>query len=193
VRVFNSNFVGHCQYFREPSGVDAGIGAGFSQRREHLLGGNIPHQIVSRKWAAAKPCERACQSDGSPPGTQQGFSLPRSPAGCADEHRVRFPQRDLLPGENRSPTICGEAVPNGIRQRKQCARECLSANPEYPGTISGPHGLIVRIAECHGDVDDQTAIRSGGSPLQGLDQRHAILRESYWHLRAEKYAEIEYG
>jgi hypothetical protein len=32
VRVFNSNVVGHSQNFRQPSSVDAGIGAGFAQR-----------------------------------------------------------------------------------------------------------------------------------------------------------------
>src|SRR5260370_39108042 len=65
VRVFRANFVGHSQHLRQSRVVDAGINAGFTQRGEHLLGRNVPNQIVSRKRAAAKPRQRAVKSPAS--------------------------------------------------------------------------------------------------------------------------------
>src|SRR6266436_4417992 len=62
VRIFRANLVGHGQDFGEPRGVDAGIGARLAQGREHPLRGDVPHQIVSRKGAAAKPCQRAVEA-----------------------------------------------------------------------------------------------------------------------------------
>src|SRR5712692_4391001 len=62
VRVFRANFVGHAQHLRQSRAVDAGINAGFAQRCEHLLGRNVPNQIVSRKGAAAKSGERAVEA-----------------------------------------------------------------------------------------------------------------------------------
>jgi hypothetical protein len=53
VRVFRANLVRHSQDLGEFCAIDAWISAGFAQRREHLLGGNVPYQIVSRKRAAA--------------------------------------------------------------------------------------------------------------------------------------------
>src|ERR1700676_3782545 len=55
VRVFCANLVAHSQHFREPRGINARISTRFAQRREHLLRGDVPNQIVSRKGAAAKP------------------------------------------------------------------------------------------------------------------------------------------
>src|SRR5216683_4841791 len=65
VRVFRANFVGHAQHLRQSRAVDAGINAGFAQRRQHLFGGDVPHQIVSRKGAAAKPGQRAIEAPAS--------------------------------------------------------------------------------------------------------------------------------
>src|SRR6266481_1036516 len=65
VRIFRADFVGHGQQFCEPRAVDARIGARFAQRREHLLGGNVPDQIVSRKGAAAKSGKRAVKPPAS--------------------------------------------------------------------------------------------------------------------------------
>jgi hypothetical protein len=53
MRVFRANLVRHGQDFGEFGAIDARIRAGFAQRREYLLGGNVPYQIVSRKRAAA--------------------------------------------------------------------------------------------------------------------------------------------
>src|SRR5258708_38781474 len=65
VRVFRANFVGHAQHLRQSRAVDAGINAGFAQRCEHLLGRNVPNQIVSRKGAAAKSRQRAVKAPAS--------------------------------------------------------------------------------------------------------------------------------
>src|SRR5579859_63766 len=43
VCVFCANLVGHGQHLGEPRGVDAGIGARFAQRGEHLLRRDVPH------------------------------------------------------------------------------------------------------------------------------------------------------
>src|SRR5258707_5415571 len=65
VRVFRANLVGHGQDFGEPRVVYPRIGARPSQRGEHLLRGDVSHQIVSRKGAAAKSGERAVEAPAS--------------------------------------------------------------------------------------------------------------------------------
>src|SRR5713226_6952941 len=65
VRVFRANFVGHAQHLRQSRAVDAGINAGFAQRRKRPFGGDVPNQIVSRKGAAAKPRQRAVKAPAS--------------------------------------------------------------------------------------------------------------------------------
>src|SRR4029077_1682739 len=62
VRVLRANLVGHGQDFAEPRGVNARIGASLAQSRKHLLRGDVPHQIVSRKGATAKPRQRAVEA-----------------------------------------------------------------------------------------------------------------------------------
>src|SRR4029077_13584228 len=47
VRILRANLVAHSQHVREPRGIDARIGARFAQRRQHLLRGDVPNQIVS--------------------------------------------------------------------------------------------------------------------------------------------------
>src|SRR5258708_19040081 len=65
VRVFRANLVAHGQDFGEPRAVYPRIGARFAQRGEHLLRGDVPHQIVSRKGAAATSGERAVEAPAS--------------------------------------------------------------------------------------------------------------------------------
>src|SRR5579859_617619 len=62
VRVPGANFVGHGEHFRQSRAIDSGVSAGFAQRGEHLLRGDVPHQIVSRKGTAAKPGERGIEA-----------------------------------------------------------------------------------------------------------------------------------
>src|SRR6266849_3909799 len=65
VRVFRANLVGHGQDFGEPRVVYPRVGARFAQSRKHLLRGDVPHQIVSRKGAAAKSRQRAIEAAAS--------------------------------------------------------------------------------------------------------------------------------
>src|SRR5258708_23350513 len=65
VRVFRANLVGHRQHLRDPRIVDARIGARFAESRENLFRGDVANQIVSRKGAAAKPCQRAIEAAAS--------------------------------------------------------------------------------------------------------------------------------
>src|SRR6266852_9011399 len=65
MRIFRANLVGHGQDLAKLGGFDARVRARFAQCREHLLGGNVPHQIVSLKGAAAKSGQRAIEAPAS--------------------------------------------------------------------------------------------------------------------------------
>src|SRR6266853_6876723 len=65
VRILRANVIRHFEYLRQPRGINARIGARFSQRCKDILGRDVPDQIVSRKWAATKPCQRPVEPPAS--------------------------------------------------------------------------------------------------------------------------------
>src|SRR5712692_5885684 len=65
VRIFRADFVGHGQNLLQARDVDARIGERFALRRQHLFGGDVANQIVSRKGAAAKAGQRAVEAPAS--------------------------------------------------------------------------------------------------------------------------------
>src|SRR5215470_15552737 len=63
--VFCANFSGHFENFPQPRRVDAWIGARLAKCCKDILGGDVAHQIVSGKGAAAKPRKRTVKAAAS--------------------------------------------------------------------------------------------------------------------------------
>src|SRR5258708_243371 len=65
MRILRANLIRHFEYLRQARGINARIGARFSQRCKDILGRDVPDQIVSRKGASAKPGQRPVEPPAS--------------------------------------------------------------------------------------------------------------------------------
>src|SRR5712691_8814247 len=168
VRIFRADFVGHGQNLLQARDVDAGIGARFAQRRQHLFGGDVPNQIVSRKGAAAKSRQRAVKSPASGFIGSKNFLL--RVLRPAVQMYAQLEPRDvvLYLAKEIADQLWGCRA-HRVRERNGAHAGVLQPLERVLHNLRPP-GLIIRVAEGHGDVNDQVAMRGGCSLLQRLDE-----------------------
>src|SRR5215472_16215503 len=164
--VFCANLVGHFQRLRKCLRFDAGIGARFAKRCKHVFRGDIPDEIISGKGAAAKPRKRAVKASATCLIRREDFFF--RILGPAMQMHAKFDSSDVVLYLAVQITHqFGRSSPYSIRQGNRADARVLEPLQGVGNNFGAP-GLVIRVSEGHGNIDNQPPIRLRGLLFQFL-------------------------